>query len=296
VGWVLDADIRGFFDAIDHVWLRRFLEHRIADRRMLRLIQKWLSAGVLYDGALTQSTEGTPQGATISPLLANVFLHYVFDLWALQWRRRNATGDMIVVRYADDFVAGFQRQSDAMRFLADLRERFVKFGLELHPDKTRVLRFGKFAIAQCRERGQRKPETFDFLGFTHACGKARSGSFVLLRRTTAKRMRAKLREVAFDLKQRRHDPLPKQGAWLQRVVRGYFAYHAVPTNVRRLDSFRAQVVRIWHRALRRRSQHDGTNWSRMGPLADRWVPHARVVHPLPEERFDARTRGKSPVR
>jgi RNA-directed DNA polymerase len=296
VGWVLDADIRGFYDAIDHGWLMRFLEHRIADRRILRLIQKWLAAGVLENGEWAQSATGTPQGATASPLLANVFLHYAFDLWALRWRKRHASGDMIVVRYADDLVAGFQTSTDAMQFLADLRERFARFGLELHPDKTRVLRFGKFAIAQRRERGQGKPESFDFLGLTHICGRTQSGAFILLRRTASKRMRAKLREIGNELQRQRHRPVPEQGAWLQRVVRGYFAYHAVPTNTRRLCSFRTQVIRCWQRALRRRGQRDRTNWKRMSPLAERWLPHARVLHPLPDERFDARTRGKSPVR
>lgn len=296
VGWVLDADIRGFFDAIDHGWLRTFLEHRIADRRVLRLIHKWLAAGVLLDGEWTRSTEGSPQGATISPLTANVFLHYVFDLWAQQWRKRHAHGDMVVVRYADDFVVGFQTEADARQFLADLRERFARFGLELHPDKTRVLRFGKSAAAQRRERGEGKPETFDFLGFTHACGRAKGGAFVLVRRTAARRMRAKLREIGDELKRRRHAPTPEQGAWLQRVVRGYFAYHAVPTNMRRMAAFRTQVVRAWHRALRRRGQRDRTNWGKMARLAARWLPRARLQHPLPDVRFDARTRGKSPVR
>lgn len=274
----------------------QFLEHRIADRRILRLIQKWLAAGVLENGEWAQSTTGTPQGATASPLLANVFLHYAFDLWALQWRKRRANGDMIVVRYADDLVAGFQTSADAMQFLADLRERFAKFGLELHSDKTRVLRFGKFAIAQRRERGQGKPESFDFLGLTHVCGRTQSGAFVLLRRTASKRMRAKLREIGTELQRQRHRPIPEQGAWLQRVVRGYFAYHAVPTNIRRLCSFRTQVIRCWQRALRRRGQRDRTNWARMSPLAEKWLPHARALHPLPDERFDARTQGKSPVR
>jgi hypothetical protein len=203
---------------------------------------------------------------------------------------------MIAVRYADDFVVGFETEADARKFLAELRERLAKFGLELHPDKTRVLRFGRFAIARRRERGETKPETFDFLGFTHACGRAKSGGFLLVRRTTAKRLRAKLREIGDELKRRRHAAIPEQGAWLQRVVRGYFAYHAVPNNIRRLDSFRTQVIRGWHRALRRRGQRDRTNWGRMGRLANKWVPFARALHPLPEERFDARTRGRSPVR
>ncbi len=296
VGWVLDADIRGFFDSINHEWLLRFLEHRIADRRIMRLIRKWLAAGALDGGTKTTTAEGTPQGATISPLLANVFLHYVFDLWALRWRQKHARGEMIVVRYADDFVVGFETQADAEAFLSDLRERFAKFELELHSDKTRLIRFGRFAAAQRREQSLGKPETFDFLGFTHVCGKTKSGKFLLLRHTAPKRMRATLRHLGTEMKRRRHRPIPDQGSWLNRVVRGYFAYHAVPTNVRRLDSFRTQVARSWLRALWRRGQRDRTEWTRMRRLVDRWLPKARVLHPWPEQRFDVRTRGRSPVR
>jgi len=223
--------------------LRRsqFVEHRIGDRRILRLIRKWLSAGVLQDGTWTASEMGTPQGATVSPLLANIYLHYVFDLWVQQWRRRHARGDMIVVRYADDFIVGFQRKSDADQFLGELHERLRKFALELHPDKTRLIRFGRFAAMQRIQRDEGKPETFDFLGFTHICGKTRKGEFLLMRRTAAKRMRAKLRGVRLELQQRRHQSILEQGAWLASVVRGYFAYHAVPTNIDRLDAFRTQT-------------------------------------------------------
>jgi RNA-directed DNA polymerase len=296
VNWVLDADIRGFFDAIDHGWLVKFLEHRIADRRILRLIQKWLSAGVLHDGTWSASAVGTPQGATISPLLANVYLHYVFDLWVQQWRSRHAQGAVSVVRFADDFIVGFQRESDARRFLAELRERLRKFSLELHPDKTRLIRFGTFAALNRQERGEGKPETFDFLGFTHICGRTRDRRFLLLRRTIAKRMRATLHAVKSALMRRRHDPVPAQGRWLGSVVRGYFAYYAVPTNSEKLAAFRTQVLRAWLHALRRRSQRDQTTWERISHLADRWIPRARIQHPWPNERFDVRTRGRSPVR
>jgi len=296
VNWVLDADVRGFFDAIDHGWLMKFLEHRIADRRVLRLIQKWLSAGVLHDGTWSAGAVGTPQGATISPLLANVYLHYVFDLWIQQWRSRHAQGAVSVVRFADDFIVGFQRESDARRFLAELRERLRKFSLELHPDKTRLIRFGAFAALNRQERGEGKPETFDFLGFTHICGRTRDRRFLLLRHTIARRMRATLHAVKAALMKRRHDPVPAQGRWLGSVVRGYFAYYAVPTNSEKLAAFRTQVLRAWLHALRRRSQRDQTTWERVSHLADRWIPRARVQHPWPNERFDVRTRGRSPVR
>ncbi|AKQ65511.1 Mobile element protein [Myxococcus hansupus] len=260
VSWVLDADIRGFLDAIDHGWMLKFLEHRIADKRVLRLIQKWLGAGVMEKGKWMQTEEGTPQGATISPLLANIYLHYVLDLWAQQWRKRWARGSIIIVRYADDFVVGFQFYSDAERFQVALRERLRKFSLELHPEKTRLLLFGRYAAKMREERGLGKPETFDFLGLTHICGRTRSGKFLLRRHTMRRRMRAKLREVKAELQRRRHLPIPEQGAWLRVVVRGYFAYHAVPTNIMALSSFRTQLAHLWHRALQRRSQRAGMNW------------------------------------
>jgi len=296
VNWVLDADLRDFFGTIDHGWLVKFVEHRIGDRKILRLIRKWLSAGILQDGIWTASEQGTPQGATASPLLANIYLHYVFDLWVQQWRRRHAQGDVILVRYADDFLVGFQLESDARRFLDELRERLARFALELHPEKTRLLRFGRFAAKDRAACGEGKPKTFDFLGFTHICGKSRAGRFLLVRRTMAKRMRAKLHEVRLALRRRQHLPIPIQGAWLGNVLRGYYAYYAVPTNALRLQAFRTQVVSAWHRSLRRRSQHDRTNWARMSILRKRWIPPAHVLHPWPDERFNVRTRGKSPVR
>jgi group II intron reverse transcriptase/maturase len=296
VNWVFDADIRGFFDAIDHGWMVKFVEHRIADKRIVRLIQKWLAAGVLEDERWSATEEGTPQGATVSPLLANVYLHYVLDLWVQRWRKHVAVGEMIIVRFADDFVVGFQHESDAARFRADLQKRLEQFGLELHPDKTRLIRFGRFAEQQRFKRREGKPETFDFLGFTHICGMSRDGDFRLLRCTSKKRMRARLLAIRKDLKRRRHQALDVQGQWLAAVVRGYFAYHAVPMNISRLSSFRTQVIRSWHRALRRRGQRDRTGWARMNKLARRWLPTPRRLHPHPWERFDARTQGKSRVR
>jgi RNA-directed DNA polymerase len=289
VNWVLDADIRDFFTSLDQDWLQKFLEHRIADRRVLRLIRKWVKAGVIEEGSWSETTVGTPQGASASPLLANVYLHYVFDRWARQWRRRNAGGDVVITRFADDFVTGFEHKADAQRFLSDLRERFAKFGLELHPDKTRLIEFGRFAAERRGARGVGKPETFDFLGFTHYCGKTRSGRFWLKRKTISKRMRAKLVEVKDQLKRRRHLPIPEQGKWLASVVRGHLAYYAVPGNTDAIAAFRDQVRRLWFKALRRRSQRTRINWDRMSRIATRWLPPARIMHPYPEMRFDART-------
>jgi len=296
VNWVLDADIRGFFDTINHEWLLRFVQHRIADQRVLRLIRNWLSAGVMEQGTWAATEVGTPQGATVSPFLANIYLHYVFDLWVRQWRRKQAGGAMIVTRWADDFIVGFEHRADAERFLEHLRERFRKFALELHPEKTRLVEFGRKAVERRRARGLGKPETFTYLGLTHLCGRTSTGKFLLRRQTMRTRMRAKLREVKTELLQCRHVPIPKQGAWLAGVVRGYFAYHAVPTNMRVMAQFRTQVLRHWHRALRRRGQRDRTDWVRMNRLAKRWLPLARQQHPWPNERFDGRTRGRSPVR
>lgn len=297
VSYVLDADIRGFFDAIDHGWLMKFVEHRIADRKILRLVRKWLTAGVIEEGAWTESKVGTPQGATISPLLANIYLHYVLDLWVQQWRTRHATGDMIIVRYADDFLVGFQRHADAVRFLEALRERLRRFSLELHPDKTRLISFGMFAAERRKERGLKgRPETFNFLGFTHICGRTRNGKFLLMRRTMRERLRAKLRELKGELMRRRHLPVPVQGKWLGQVVRGYYAYHAVPTNIHALQSFRTQVERHWHFALARRSQRGRPNWERMRELSQRWIPAPKILHPWPIERFNVRTQGRSRVR
>ena len=296
VGWVLDADIRDFFTTLDQRWLKTFLEHRIADNRVLRLIEKWLSAGVIEDGAWTACEEGVPQGASASPLLANVYLHYVFDLWAHQWRRRHARGDMVLTRFADDFVVGFQHRGDAERFLADLRQRFAKFNLELAAEKTRLIEFGRFAARDRAARGQRRPETFQFLGFTHICAKTRNGRFKLQRVTSKKRMWAKLREVKTELKRRRHLPVPDQGRWLASVVRGHYAYYAVPDNIEALRAFREQVIWRWHRSLRRRSQRTRMTWDRTRRHANGWLPTARILHPWPQQRFDARTQGWSPVR
>jgi RNA-directed DNA polymerase len=289
VNWVLDADIRGFFDQIDHGWLLKFLEHRIADRRILRLIQQWLRAGVFEDGQWTKTEVGTPQGAVASPLLANVFLHYVFDLWAQQWRTKFATGDIIVVRYADDFVVGFQHRHEAERFLRELGERFEKFGLALHPEKTRLIEFGRFAAENRRKRGERKPETFTFLGFTHLCGRTRkNGGFIVKRETAAKRLRAKLKEVKQELTLRRHEPIPRQGKWLRGVVQGYFNYHGVSGNMAALDAFQAETTRHWLRALRRRGQRRRMTWKRFRRHVDRWIPRPKILHPYPDVRFDAK--------
>jgi group II intron reverse transcriptase/maturase len=296
VNWVLDADIRGFYDAIDHGWMLKFLEHRIADRRMLRLIRKWLKAGVIEDGEWSESVEGMPQGASVSPLLANVFLHYAFDLWADQWRRCNAHGDMIIVRFADDDIVGFEHQSDAQRFLADLHERLAKFGLELAAEKTRLIEFGRFAAERRLARGLGRPETFQFLGFTHICAKYRDGRFMLKRITDSKRLRAKLHKVKAECRRRMHLPIPEQGLWLASVVRGHLAYYAVPGNIEAVEAFRDQATRHWHQALRRRSQRRRLNWTRMHRLAARWLPPAKIMHPWPDARFDAWTRGRSPVR
>jgi len=285
VNWVLDADIRGFFDAIDHGWLVKFVEHRIADRRVVRLIQKWLNAGVLEDGTRTRSEEGTPQGGSASPLLANVYLHYVFDLWVQWWRTTQAQGDVIVVRYADDFVVGFQHKSEAERFLAELRERFRRFCLELHPDKTRLLEFGPFADENRRRGGRSKPETFNFLGFTHICGKKRNGRYTVLRQTMRKRLQAKLSAVKAELRHRWHDPIPDVGQWLRSVVSGHIRYYGVPMNGRALSVFRYRVGWLWQRALSRRSQNGYVPWKRMRRLIETWLPPARVCHPYPLRRM-----------
>jgi group II intron reverse transcriptase/maturase len=296
VNWVLDADIRDFFGSLDQSWLLEFLGHRIADKRVLRLIQKWLAAGVIEGGSWTASADGVPQGATISPLLGNVYLHYVFDLWAEQWRRRHAHGDVILARYADDFVVGFEHRDDAERFLVELRERFAQFGLELAPDKTRLIEFGRFAALDRARRGEGKPETFDFLGFTHICARTRHGRFMLRRVTINKRMRAKLHAVKAELQRRKHLPIPEQGNWLASVLRGHLAYYAVPTNSKAISAFRDQITRHWYKALRRRSQRTRLTWPRLHRLVRRWLPPARIQHPWPEARFDAITQGRSPVR
>jgi group II intron reverse transcriptase/maturase len=289
VNWVLDADIRDFFGQLDHSWLRTFLEHRIADERILRLVGKWLAAGVMEDGNWSATRHGSPRGASASPLLANVYLHYVFDLWAGWWRRRRARGDVIIVRFADDFIVGFQYEQDARRFQAELRKRFARFGLELHPDKTRLIEFGRFAVSDRAARGLGKPETFDFLGFTHISAKTKNGRFWIRRVTIAKRMRTKLREVKDQLKRGRHRPFAVQGQWLRSVVAGHLAYYAVPGNTDAVAAFRTQVTRHWFKALRRRGQRTRLSWTRMNRIATRWLPKARVMHPFPDVRLAART-------
>lgn len=296
VNWVLDADIRGFFDAMDHGWIVKFVEHRIADRRIVRLIQKWLNAGVLEDGTRRRSEAGSPQGGSISPLLANLYLHYVFDVWVQRWRERRATGEMIVVRFADDILVGFQHRTDADGFRAELSERLGKFALELNPEKTRLIEFGRFAAENRQATGRGKPETFNFLGFTHICGKTRSGRFTVMRRTMRKKMQTKLREVKTELWRRMHDPVPEVGAWLGSVVRGHNRYYGVPMNKPALSHFRYRVYRLWHRTLRRRSQTSRVPWPRMQRLIACWIPPARIYHSYPSQRLCVTTRGKSPVR
>jgi len=296
ISWVLDADIRGFFDAIDHEWLVKFLEHRIADRRVIRHVKKWLRAGVLEDGHRVEVEAGTPQGGSISPLLANIYLHYAFDLWVHQWRQRHAAGEMIVVRYADDFVVGFRHRADAERFQEALARRLAKFHLELHPDKTRLIEFGRFAAERRKRRSQGKPETFDFLGFTHACGRTRQGYFTVHRRPVRTRLRAKLVTIRKGLRQRMHLPIPEIGRWLGTVVRGWYAYFAVPGTYRILRKFREQTKWLWYRAMHRRSGKDRTSWEQVHRWMDRYVPAPRIMHPYPSVRFDGRTRGRSPVR
>jgi RNA-directed DNA polymerase len=285
VSFILDADIRSFFDEISQEWLIRFLEHRIGDRRIIRLIQKWLKAGVLEDRVVSVSEKGTGQGSVISPLLANVYLHYTLDLWALRWRRREATGDMIIVRYADDFIVGFQHERDARRFLDEMRERLGKFALSLHPEKTRLIEFGRFAAERRKRRGLGKPDTFNFLGFTFICGKTRAGKFQIKRKTRRDRMQAKLKMVQEEMRQRMHQPIPDQGKWLHFVVRGYFNYHAVPTNSRALVAFRTEIARRWRRVLTRRSERTKLNWKQMKQLVDTWLPQPRILHPWPDKRF-----------
>ena len=296
VGWVLDADIRGYFDAICHEWLMKFVEHRIADKRVLRHIKKWLNAGVLEEGAVSYDDEGVPQGGSISPLLANIYLHYVFDLWVDQWRRKHAVGNVITVRFCDDFVVGFEHRRDAEKLLADLRERFLKFGLELHKDKTRLIEFGRFAAQNRERRGEGKPETFDFLGFTHICGKTRKGGFTVHRHSIRKRIRAKLMELKVELRQRLHHPLPDVAKWLRVVLLGHYRYYGVPGNGRNLNAFHYHLGRIWFSVLRRRSQRHRLTWERMNRLIDRWLPRPRIYHGYPDFSMYVNTRGRSPVR
>jgi len=288
VNWVLDADIQGFFDTLDHEWLMQFVAHRIADRRVLRLVRKWLRAGVLDGDTWTATPVGTPQGAVLSPLLANIYLHYVFDRWVHQWRQQEATGDVVVVRYADDIVMGFEHRADAERCLAAWHARLAQFGLRLHPAKTRLVEFGRHAAANRKQRGEGKPETFDFLGFTHYCGKFRSGQYLVRRQTMRTRLRRKLQQVKAELYRRRHEAVPVQGAWVQRVIRGHFAYYGVPGNQSGLEHFRAAVTRLWYCALRRRGQRRPFTWDRLGRVVRRWIPRVRIVHPYPAVRFAVR--------
>jgi RNA-directed DNA polymerase len=288
VSYILDADIRSFFDTVSQEWLIRFVEHRVGDRRIIRLIQKWLKAGVLEDGIVTVSDKGTGQGSVISPLLANLYLHYVLDLYAERWRRREAAGDMIIVRYADDFIVGFQHESDAKRFLDALRERLAEFALSLHPEKTRLIEFGRYAAQNRKRRGLGKPETFNFLGFTFICGKSRKGGFLIKRKTRRDRMRAKLKAVSQELRRRMHQPPDEVGNWLRHVVKGYFNYHAVPTNIHALQEFRDEITQRWRRALSRRSDKGAIAWNWMAKMADAWLPQPHILHPWPNQRFAVR--------
>jgi RNA-directed DNA polymerase len=285
VNYVLDADIRGFFDNLDKSWLIKFVEHRVADPRILRLIQKWLNAGVMEEGKWSETKTGSPQGSVISPLLANIYLHYAFDLWVNVWRKKWAHGEVVVIRYADDIISGFQHQADADRFLEHFEERLGMFGLELHPDKTRRIEFGRFAEENRRRRGEGKPETFDFLGFTHISGKNRLGRFTVRRKTIRKRMGAKLRELKQQLRERMHDPVRQTGQWLKSIVQGHFNYYAVPGNLDSLSVLRRRLTGYWWHTLRRRSQKRRLSWTRMLALADRWLPQPRALHPYPADRF-----------
>jgi group II intron reverse transcriptase/maturase len=289
VSWVLDADIRGFFDAIDHAWLIKFIEHRIADQRVVRQIRKWLKAGVLEDGKVTYAEDGTPQGGSISPLLANIFLHYVFDLWADKWRKQAGRGDVIIVRYADDIVVGFQYRNDAEQFQQEMTERLGRFKLELHAEKTRLIEFGRFAADNRKERGEGKPETFNFLGFTHMCGKTRKGRFTVLRQTIQKKMLRKLQELKVELRKRMHWAIPEVGKWLKTVLLGHYRYYGVPNNTRKLSAFRYHLRCMWALVLRRRSQRQRMTWERMEKIAIRWLPPPRIYHPYPTERLRVTT-------
>jgi len=296
VNWVLDADIRGFFDTLNHEWLIRFLEHRVADQRVVRLNQKWLRAGVLEDGQRRRSEVGTVQGGSISPLLANIYLHYVFDLWVQRWRRTQARGDLVVVRFADDFVVGFEHREDAERFLTELRERFARFGLTLHPDKTRLIEFGRYADRTRRGRGDGKPATFNFLGFTHSCGKTRKGRFAVWRQTMRQRWQAKLREVRLALRRRLHESIPEQGAYLRSVLLGHVRYYGVPRNGPNLMAFRRALGRVWRAVLSRRSQTARVPWARIARLSERWLPVPHICHPYPSQRLAWLTQGGSRMR
>jgi RNA-directed DNA polymerase len=289
VSWVLDADIRSYFDTIDHGWLQKFLEHRIGDTRMVRLIMKMVRAGVMEDGELHEVQEGAPQGGSVSPLLSNIYLHYVFDLWVIDWRRKQARGEMYAVRYADDFVMAFQHEQDARAAHQSVGERFAKFGLELHSEKTRVLEFGRFARGNRERRGLGKPETFDFLGFTHIVSTSREGKFQLKRRTSRKKRQAKLVALTEECRRRRHDAVTVQHAWLSSVLEGHYRYYAVPTNYRALGQYCRAAAHIWHRSLQRRSQRAGWTGAKWSSFEERFpLPSPRICHPWPEQRFALR--------
>jgi RNA-directed DNA polymerase len=297
VNWILDADIKGFFDNIDHEKLMGLIELRITDRRILRLIRKWLTAGVSEDGQWSETKMGTPQGAVISPLLANIYLHYVLDQWVIEWRKRRAKGDLTMVRFADDFVLGFQHRNEAESFLKQLRERMAEYGLELHSEKTRLIEFGRYAAERRKRDGAGKPETFNFLGFTHICSTIhKSGKFTVMRKTVGKRLTVKLRDVAAKLRKRMNDPIEQTGNWLNQVVRGYYNYHAIPGNLKRLYMFRQEAARLWLSMLRRRSQRSRWTWERFETLIDRYLPEPRIIHPHPLDRFYAKYPDKSRVR
>jgi group II intron reverse transcriptase/maturase len=282
---VLEIDIRAYFDTISHEWLEKFIEHRIGDKRILTLIQKWMQAGVLEEGQWTLSEEGVPQGNLISPVLANIYLHYTFDQWAQQWREQQAQGDMIIVRYADDIVVGFGYQSEAERFKEELAERLKKFNLELHNEKTQLIEFGRYAATNRTQRGEGKPETFNFLGFSHICGKTRQGNFCVLRQTMKKRMQAKLETLRTEMKQRMHTPVPDQGQWLRSVLTGHYQYYGVPRNSPAMGAFRKEMVRLWKRSLERRSQRGSISWERMFRLTQKWLPNPQICQPYPTQRF-----------
>lgn len=289
VNWVLDADIQGFFDAISHEWMLRFIEHRIVDRRIIRLVRKWLRAGVSEDGKWSKTRSGTPQGAVISPLLGNIFLHYALDQWVHHWRQKHASGEVIIVRYADDFVVGFQHRRDADMFMAAVKQRLAKFGLALQPDKTRLIEFGRFAAENRRKRGLGKPETFDFLGFTHICTVTRiNRRFHIWRKTAKHRLRAALAKVKAAIRARMHAPIAEVGAWLQKVISGYYQYHSISGNMKALNIFRNEIARYWLKVLRRRGQKKRINWERFGPIVKTWIPVPKILHPYPNKRFYAK--------
>ena len=285
VNWVLDIDLRSFFDTIDHEWMMKFIEHRISDKRVLRHIRKWLNAGVLEDGKIWQAEYGTPQGGSISPLLANIYLHYALDLWAGIWKNRTAKGEIVMVRFADDAVFGFQHKFEAEKFLEEMRKRLSRFHLELNAEKTRLIEFGRFAADNRARRGESKPETFDFLGFTHICSESRKGKFIVLRQTKRKKMRAKLKEIKLELRRRMHDPVCEVGAWLRSVLLGHYRYYGVPRNIAAMGSFQHQVLWLWHRSLKRRSQKHRCRWDKMDVLAQRWLPNPKIMHPYPDQRL-----------